>query len=96
MTNWPDHGVPERHKDVTELIRTFREEVAKQSPDSSLNAPILLHCSAGVGRTGTVIAIDRIQQALARSTLPESFCVKSLVKQLRRSRPKMVQVKKFI
>jgi len=88
MTNWPDHGVPERHKDVTELIRTFRGEVTK-TPDSQ--APILLHCSAGVGRTGTVIAIDRVQQALAQAQLPETFCVKSLVKQLRRSRPKMVQ-----
>ena len=29
MTNWPDHGVPDRSRDVTELIRTFRQESKK-------------------------------------------------------------------
>ena len=29
MTNWPDHGVPERSRDVTELIKTFRQEAKK-------------------------------------------------------------------
>ena len=58
----------------------------------SIDIPILLHCSAGVGRTGTVIAIDRVKQALTGNTLPRDFTVKSLVKHLRQSRPKMVQV----
>ena len=59
---------------------------------SSGEIPILLHCSAGVGRTGTVIAIDRVRQAMSQSKLPADFQVRQLVEYLRRQRPKMVQV----
>ena len=30
MVNWPDHGVPERSKDVIELIKNFRPEANKR------------------------------------------------------------------
>ena len=55
--------------------------------------PILLHCSAGVGRTGTVIAIDRVMQWLNTKTLPRDFSVFNLIKELREARPKMCQVR---
>lgn len=50
-TSWPDHGVP---LTTTELLG-FRNAV-----DSGRNkeVPLLVHCSAGVGRTGTYIGID--------------------------------------
>ena len=57
--------------------------------------PILLHCSAGVGRTGTVIAIDRVMQWLNTKTLPRDFSVFNLIKELREARPKMCQVRFF-
>ncbi|XP_065346472.1 receptor-type tyrosine-protein phosphatase kappa-like [Cloeon dipterum] len=49
-TNWPNHGVPL----YPQSIAIFREKFTHRNE----LAPILVHCSAGVGRTGTVILID--------------------------------------
>lgn len=51
---WPDHGVPTGTKDAL----LFLEKVEYYKQLTQTNAPILLHCSAGIGRTGTFCAID--------------------------------------
>lgn len=56
---WPDHGVPRKNglldtDGVLTLLDEFKSYSKKHAPD----APILIHCSAGIGRTGTVIGID--------------------------------------
>ena len=51
-----------------------------------------MHCSAGVGRTGTIIAVDRVMQMFERNLLKKNFNVKDLVIELRKQRMKMVQV----
>ncbi|CAB3378407.1 Hypothetical predicted protein [Cloeon dipterum] len=50
FTNWPSHGVPL----YPQSIAIFMEKITHRNE----LAPILVHCSAGVGRTGTVILID--------------------------------------
>lgn len=50
---WPDHGVPDNPTQFME----FREEVNKLDEQSG---PIVVHCSAGVGRTGTYIGYDAL------------------------------------
>jgi len=57
-TGWPDHGVPETARDVIEFLRAVKEETGTSK------APILVHCSAGIGRTGTFMAIDIGMQEL--------------------------------
>ncbi|XP_065058065.1 receptor-type tyrosine-protein phosphatase kappa-like isoform X3 [Rhopilema esculentum] len=52
FTVWPDHGVP---KYATAILAFRRRVRSYQNPDSG---PTLVHCSAGVGRTGTYIALD--------------------------------------
>ncbi|WAR16635.1 PTPRM-like protein [Mya arenaria] len=54
FTCWPDKGVPE---DVTGIVE-FRQRVLNL-PDQ-FDGPVLVHCSAGVGRTGTYIALDML------------------------------------
>merc|ERR1719473_224260 len=62
-TAWPDHGVPNETKELL-LLRTAVRQ-AMRDGDSAGAAPIVVHCSAGVGRTGTFIAVDRcIEQCL--------------------------------
>lgn len=51
--SWPDHGVPLTSREFIE----FRDAIAAVATNP--NAPLVIHCSAGVGRTGTYITIDR-------------------------------------
>eukprot|EP00045_Choanoeca_perplexa_P010134 m.101447 g.101447 ORF g.101447 m.101447 type:complete len:378 (+) comp15169_c0_seq1:1169-2302(+) len=53
-TNWPDHGVPDETWHVIKFVLTVRSHAAKY-PGAG---PLVVHCSAGIGRTGTFIAID--------------------------------------
>ncbi|XP_060016054.1 receptor-type tyrosine-protein phosphatase eta [Lagenorhynchus albirostris] len=84
FTSWPDHGVP----DTTDLLINFRylvRDYMKQSPPES---PILVHCSAGVGRTGTFIAIDRLIYQMEDENTVDVY---GIVYDLRMHRPLMVQ-----
>ncbi|KAK5849431.1 hypothetical protein PBY51_009074 [Eleginops maclovinus] len=59
-TVWPDHGVPESSQSLIQFVRTTRDYVDR-SPSTGAT---VVHCSAGVGRTGTFIALDRVLQQL--------------------------------
>ncbi|KAL6480650.1 hypothetical protein MHYP_G00116830 [Metynnis hypsauchen] len=59
-TVWPDHGVPETTQSLIQFVRTVRDYI-NRTPGSG---PTVVHCSAGVGRTGTFIALDRVLQQL--------------------------------
>uniref|UniRef100_A0A672YI87 protein-tyrosine-phosphatase n=1 Tax=Sphaeramia orbicularis TaxID=375764 RepID=A0A672YI87_9TELE len=59
-TVWPDHGVPETTQSLIQFVRTVRDYV-NRTPGSG---PTVVHCSAGVGRTGTFIILDRVLQQL--------------------------------
>ncbi|XP_037111316.1 receptor-type tyrosine-protein phosphatase eta isoform X2 [Syngnathus acus] len=84
FTAWPDHGVPE----TTELLISFRHLVREHMDQYSTNSPTVVHCSAGVGRTGTFIAIDRLIFQIERENVVDVFGV---VHELRMHRPLMVQ-----
>ena len=58
-TAWPDHGVPE----TTEEILLFREVIRLAG---YVGGKLLVHCSAGVGRTGTYLSIDRFEPSAFR------------------------------
>ncbi|XP_059477291.1 receptor-type tyrosine-protein phosphatase epsilon-like isoform X2 [Neocloeon triangulifer] len=58
-TMWPDHGVPFYPRSMAD----FAERII----DIATNNPITVHCSAGVGRTGTLMLIDACLR-MARAT----------------------------
>ncbi|XP_053387668.1 cell death abnormality protein 1-like [Mercenaria mercenaria] len=82
FTAWPDKGIPD---DVTSLIE-FRQKVNSLCTD--LDGPIVVHCSAGIGRTGTYISIDSLaQEGEAEGRVDIYACVINL----REHRVNMVQ-----
>uniref|UniRef100_A0A8B9HZ24 protein-tyrosine-phosphatase n=1 Tax=Astyanax mexicanus TaxID=7994 RepID=A0A8B9HZ24_ASTMX len=84
FTAWPDHGVPE----TTELLINFRHLVREHMDQYSRHSPTLVHCSAGVGRTGTFIAIDRLIFQIEREGVVDVY---GIIHDLRMHRPLMVQ-----
>uniref|UniRef100_A0A8C4WLZ2 Receptor-type tyrosine-protein phosphatase eta n=1 Tax=Gopherus evgoodei TaxID=1825980 RepID=A0A8C4WLZ2_9SAUR len=84
FTSWPDHGVPE----TTDLLINFRHLVQENIRQNPPESPTLVHCSAGVGRTGTFIAIDRLIQQIEMENTSDVYGV---VYDLRMHRPLMVQ-----
>ena len=83
FTTWPDHGVPSNTSTMLNVIRRVR----KLHPYSDTR-PLLVHCSAGVGRTGTFIVLDSM---LERMNTEKSFNILEFVQQLREQRVFMVQ-----
>jgi protein tyrosine phosphatase len=82
FTSWPDFGVPQP-EDFLKLI----EEVEDRSRHFP-NSPIVVHCSAGVGRTGTFIAVMAYDELKSNG---EVACVQNIVNELRQQRIGMVQ-----
>ncbi|KAJ8969172.1 hypothetical protein NQ317_009029 [Molorchus minor] len=82
FTTWPDFGVPNPPHILIRFVRAFRERV---SPDQK---PIVVHCSAGVGRSGTFICLDRILQQILVSDYVDIF---GIVYAMRKERVWMVQ-----
>nr|XP_044990608.1 receptor-type tyrosine-protein phosphatase S isoform X15 [Jaculus jaculus] len=58
FTAWPDHGVPEY---PTPFLAFLRRVKTCNPPDAG---PVVVHCSAGVGRTGCFIVIDAMLERI--------------------------------
>ncbi|XP_078328948.1 receptor-type tyrosine-protein phosphatase gamma-like isoform X1 [Crassostrea virginica] len=81
-TMWPDHGTPEPVN-----LAVFHSEVLRTSADEN-KTPMVVHCSAGIGRTGTFIALDALFKEGIKSG---KINVAKYVKIMRSCRMNMVQ-----
>ncbi|XP_053512741.1 receptor-type tyrosine-protein phosphatase H [Artibeus jamaicensis] len=81
---WPDHGVPH----TPDPLLAFRKVLRQWLDQNPGGGPPIVHCSAGVGRTGTLIALDVLLRQLERQGFVGPF---SYVSKMRQSRPMMVQ-----
>ncbi|EDO48187.1 predicted protein, partial [Nematostella vectensis] len=82
FTSWPDHGVP---TSVCNLLAFVRDSTRADPPGAG---PMVVHCSAGVGRTGTFIVIDVMLQQIHEE---KTVDILGFVSTLRRHRNLMVQ-----
>ena len=90
FSGWADYSKPEG-SDRQALIDLIKLSASKCSPDN----PRVVHCSAGVGRTGTFIALDHLLCELEAGQLeqvtdPDTDPVYETVNQMREQRMMMV------
>uniref|UniRef100_A0A1A8BY83 Receptor-type tyrosine-protein phosphatase U n=1 Tax=Nothobranchius kadleci TaxID=1051664 RepID=A0A1A8BY83_NOTKA len=73
FTSWPEHGVPYHS---TGLLAFIRRVKASTPPDAG---PVVVHCSAGAGRTGCYIVLDvMLDMAECEGVVDIYNCVKTL------------------
>ena len=80
---WPDRGVPASIDSMLE----FLERVRDWNGPSTVR-PLVVHCSAGIGRTGTVIVLDT---QLIRLSVEGTLNIVANIANIRRQRHKLVQ-----
>ncbi|KAK8181940.1 protein-tyrosine phosphatase-like protein, partial [Phyllosticta capitalensis] len=89
---WPDFSVPEG-ADKEALLNLVPLSLTKNSSNPS--NPRIVHCSAGVGRSGTFIALDHLLSELAEGSLDDvpqgQDPIEETVEALRTQRMMMVQ-----
>lgn len=59
QVDWPDRGVPQTGMGVLRLIKMVQAATKVQG-----NGPCVVHCSAGIGRSGSIIAVETAIQRL--------------------------------
>lgn len=95
--SWPDFGVPTHPSHLLAVVDQCRSAVESSrgsSPGPQPERPVLVHCSAGCGRTGTFCTVDTVIENLkrqkqhrsrARQTSPMRIDLENSRSQLRRN-----------
>ena len=61
FTSWPSKGIPENPDSVLTLLQEIRQHYKFLKEASKVDiGPIVIHCNNGIGRTGSLIAVDVI------------------------------------
>ena len=88
---WPDHGVPRSRSGqlwCSDLLKMLDDVRDWTSGTEMEGAPVVVHCSAGIGRTGTYIGLDACTKLLSSNG---SVDVVKVVNRLRDDRGGLVQ-----
>ena len=85
FTSWPDHGVPS-----TPLGEVYPDDALRMLVDARKSrqelapaGPMVVHCSAGIGRTGTFITMDHVMSAIEQQ---EKIDINRIVELIREDR----------
>uniref|UniRef100_A0A3B3BIS9 Tyrosine-protein phosphatase non-receptor type 13 n=1 Tax=Oryzias melastigma TaxID=30732 RepID=A0A3B3BIS9_ORYME len=79
-TGWPDHGTPTQPEQLLTFISYMRHVYR--------SGPIITHCSAGIGRSGTLICLDVVLGLISKDA---DFDISDIVRNMRLQRHGMVQ-----
>lgn len=86
-TTWPDFGVPESPASFLNFLFKVRES-------GCLNAehgPVVVHCSAGIGRSGTFCLVDTCLLLMSLRKDPSSVRIRDVLLEMRRYRMGLIQ-----
>lgn len=86
-TKWPDFGVPKKTKGIINMMNHVNT-LCTNLKELGIAGPIVMHCSAGVGRSGTLIAIHHLMKKIRQN---ETYSVPNTVYEMRKFRDGMVQ-----
>ena len=81
VIDWPDKGVPSSGMAILRLLKMIQTGAMS-------SGPAVVHCSAGIGRTGTLVAIETAIQRLWKG---HNINFKDIVQQMRNQRACMMQ-----
>ena len=85
---WPDYGIPSSGSDILSLIFDVREAQSKSSRGSKDTHPMVVHCSAGVGRSGAFCSIDNCIHELDEQ---KKVNLQATVRKMRKQRAYSIQ-----
>ena len=81
---WPDHGVPD---DPSHFL-SFLFKINSLKNDHGSHQPTVVHCSAGVGRTGVTIMLDLVIENIKRQLVNDPLLI---LQEMRRQRACLIQ-----
>ncbi|KAM7405130.1 hypothetical protein PAMP_012415 [Pampus punctatissimus] len=86
-TTWPDFGVPESPASFLNFLFKVRESGCL----SSDQGPVVVHCSAGIGRSGTFCLVDTCLLLMSIRKDPSSVRIRDVLLEMRRYRMGLIQ-----
>lgn len=94
FVSWPDYGVPDSALSMLHFLQKVREKQAELTLASDftgheLGPPMVVHCSAGIGRTGTFATLD---MAIRKFEAVGKVDIRSTVEQIRSQRAFSIQM----
>lgn len=89
-TSWPDFGVPESPSAFLTFLLAVRASGAL-SIDNDLQGPPVVHCSAGIGRSGTFCLVDSSLLLIEGSRNPDSVNIQEMLLEMRKYRMGLIQ-----
>ncbi|XP_019744016.1 tyrosine-protein phosphatase non-receptor type 1 [Hippocampus comes] len=86
-TTWPDFGVPESPASFLHFLFKVRESGCMNSD----RGPVVVHCSAGIGRSGTFCLVDTCLLLMCVRNDPSSVRIRDVLLEMRRHRMGLIQ-----
>ncbi|XP_033825887.1 tyrosine-protein phosphatase non-receptor type 1-like [Periophthalmus magnuspinnatus] len=86
-TTWPDFGVPESPASFLNFLYKVRESGCLNSDQG----PVVVHCSAGIGRSGTFCLVDTCLILMSMRRDPSSVRIRDVLLEMRRHRMGLIQ-----
>jgi len=87
---WPDFGTPAEATTIISLVKLLNDITSRKG--KSKDAPVLVHCSAGCGRTGTFCTVDGAINAVDKGhAMGDEDIIYKSVLNIREQRMSLVQ-----